>query len=48
MKTPDSVQLATAKEGGASSFLTNDRELASIPGLRLIVLEQVRREIFRL
>ena len=36
MKTPDAIQLATAKEGGATSFLTNDGELASIFGLRLI------------
>jgi predicted nucleic acid-binding protein len=43
MKTPDAIQLATAKESGATSFVTNDGELASIPGLRLIVLEQVRR-----
>ena len=44
IKTPDAIQLATAKEGGATSFLTNDGALAAIPGLRLIVLEQVRRE----
>jgi predicted nucleic acid-binding protein len=43
MKTPDAIQLATAKEGGATSFLTNDDGLASIPGLRLISLEQVRQ-----
>jgi predicted nucleic acid-binding protein len=43
MKTPDAIQLATAKEGGATSFLTNDGELASISGLRLIVLEKVRQ-----
>jgi predicted nucleic acid-binding protein len=43
MKTPDAIQLATAKEGGATSFVTNDGELASIPGLRLICLEQVLR-----
>ena len=43
MKTPDAIQLATAKESGATSFVTNDGELASIPGLRVIVLEQVRR-----
>jgi predicted nucleic acid-binding protein len=42
-KTPDAIQLATAKEGGASSLRTNDGELASIPGLRLVVLERVRQ-----
>jgi predicted nucleic acid-binding protein len=43
MKTPDAIQLATAKEGGATSFVTNDGELASIPGLRMIVLGRVLR-----
>lgn len=43
MKTPDAIQLATAKEGGATSFVTNDGELASMPGLRLICLGQVLR-----
>jgi predicted nucleic acid-binding protein len=44
LKTPDTIQLATAKEGGATAFLTNDTALAAIPGLRLIVLEHVKRE----
>jgi predicted nucleic acid-binding protein len=44
LKTPDAIQLATAKEGGATAFLTNDAGLAGIPGLRLVVLEQVKRE----
>ncbi len=44
LKTPDAIQLATAKEGGATAFLTNDVGLAGIPELRLVVLEQVKRE----
>ena len=44
LKTPDAIQLATAKEGGATAFLTNDAGLAGIPGLRLVVLEQVKQE----
>jgi predicted nucleic acid-binding protein len=44
LKTPDAIQLATAKEAGATAFLTNDAVLAAIPGLRLIVLEQLKRE----
>ena len=45
LKTPDAVQLATAKEAGATAFLTNDAALAAIPELRLIVLEHLRREL---
>ena len=44
LKTPDAIQLATAKEGGAPAFLTNDAKLAGIPGMRLVVLERVKRE----
>lgn len=44
LKTPDAVQLATAKEAGATAFLTNDAALAAIPELRLIVLDHLRRE----
>jgi predicted nucleic acid-binding protein len=44
LKTPDAIQLATAKEAGATAFLTNDAGLAGIPGLRFVVLEQVKRE----
>jgi predicted nucleic acid-binding protein len=43
MKTPDAIQLATAREGCATSFVTNDGEPASIPGLRMIVLGRVLR-----
>jgi predicted nucleic acid-binding protein len=41
-KTPDAIQMATGLVGGASSFLTNDAGLGSIPGLRSIVLDQNR------
>ena len=44
LKTPDAVQLATAKEAGAAAFLTNDAALAAVPGLRLVVLEHIKRE----
>jgi predicted nucleic acid-binding protein len=39
LKTPDSIQLATAKAGGATAFLSNDAGLASIPDLKLILLD---------
>jgi predicted nucleic acid-binding protein len=38
-RTPDAVQLATALTGSASSFLTNDAQLARVPGLRVHVLD---------
>ena len=41
LRTPDAIQLATAIEAGASSFLTNDDQL-SLPGtLRIISLKQL-------
>ena len=41
LKTPDSIQLAAACFGNASAFLTNDGDLLSIPGLRLVVLDDL-------
>ena len=41
LKTPDSIQLATARLAKATAFLTNDGELATIPGLELIVLDSL-------
>jgi predicted nucleic acid-binding protein len=41
VKTPDAIQLAAARFGGASAFLTNDSGLASIPVLSIIVLDQL-------
>ncbi len=39
LKTPDSIQLATARLAKATAFLTNDSRLANISGLRFIVLD---------
>jgi predicted nucleic acid-binding protein len=39
LKTPDSIQMATAKIGGATSFLSNDSRIATIPGLEVILLD---------
>jgi predicted nucleic acid-binding protein len=36
--TPDALHLATAMTTGCSSFLTNDRRLPSIPGLKVVQL----------
>jgi predicted nucleic acid-binding protein len=40
VKTPDALQLAAALGAGCRSFLTNDRRLPAIPGLRVIQLSQ--------
>jgi predicted nucleic acid-binding protein len=41
MKAPDAIQLATARIGGATTFVTNDAELPTPPNLRLFVLDQL-------
>ncbi len=41
-KTPDAIQIATGLIGGASSFLTNDAGLGSIPEMKSIVLDLIR------
>jgi len=41
MKIPDSIQVATARIGGATSFFSNDNQIAAIPGLELVLLERL-------
>ena len=41
LKTPDAIQMATAINEGASFFLTNDGRLPSLPGLSVLVLNQL-------
>ena len=41
LRTPDAIQMATAIYGGASFFLTNDMRLPSLPGLTVLVLNQL-------
>jgi predicted nucleic acid-binding protein len=38
VKTPDALQLAAALSIGCRSFLTNDRRLPAIPGLKVVQL----------
>jgi predicted nucleic acid-binding protein len=38
VKTPDSLQLVAALAAGCTTFLTNDRDLPNIPGLRILQL----------
>ncbi len=41
VRTPDALQLATALAAGCSTFLTNDRRIPAISGLRVLQLELV-------
>ncbi len=38
VKTPDALQLVAALSAGCTTFLTNDRRLPAIPGLRVLHL----------
>jgi predicted nucleic acid-binding protein len=38
VKTPDALQLVAAIGAGCATFLTNDRRLPAIPGLRIVEL----------
>ena len=39
VRTPDALQLVAALGSGCTSFVTNDRRLPAIPGLRIVQLE---------
>ena len=43
VKTPDSLQLVAALAAGCAAFLTNDRDLPSIRGLRVLQLSSYVR-----
>jgi predicted nucleic acid-binding protein len=38
LRTPDALQLGTALVTGCTTFVTNDRELPTVPGLRIVQL----------
>ncbi len=40
VRTPDALQLAAALVGGCSVFVTNDRDLPSVTGLRVLQLNR--------
>ena len=42
LRSPDAIQMATAIREGASFFLTNDARLPSLPGLTVLVLDNLR------
>lgn len=41
VRTPDAIQLATAKISGAAFFLTNDGNLPPVPGMSILVVDRV-------
>ena len=43
IRTPDSIQMANAIFGGASFFLTNDTHLPSLPNLKTLVLDELKK-----
>src|SRR6266481_2823351 len=43
VKTPDSLQVVAALAFGCTAFLTNDRDLPTIPGLRILQLSSYVR-----
>lgn len=46
VKTPDAIQLAAALGASCSAFVTNDRALPSIGGLRVVQLREHLDEPF--
>jgi predicted nucleic acid-binding protein len=40
LRTPDAIQVATALSAGCRSFVTNDRDLPAVPGLRVLQLRE--------
>jgi predicted nucleic acid-binding protein len=38
IRTPDALQLSAASEAGCSAFVTNDRRLPTVSGLRIVQL----------
>jgi predicted nucleic acid-binding protein len=41
LKTPDAIQLATARRSGASALLTNDDDFASVNSLQILALDSL-------
>jgi predicted nucleic acid-binding protein len=44
LRTPDAIQLATACHEEASFFLTNDARLPCVPGLTMLLLDELEAE----
>lgn len=41
LRTPDAIQIATAIQGGATFFFTNDARLHTIPDVEILVLDEL-------
>jgi len=41
IRTPDAIQMGTALIASATYFLTNDARLPSLPGLKILMLDQL-------
>lgn len=44
LRTPDAIQIATAIQGDATFFLTNDTRLPAIPNLELLMLDELTNQ----
>ncbi len=44
IRTPDAIQMATATSARAKFFLTNDKRLPSLPGLQVLVLDDLKKD----
>ena len=45
IRTPDAIQLATAITAKASFFLTNDLALPSLPNIKILMLDDLKKEL---
>ncbi len=43
LRTPDAIHAATAMISGCTQFLTNDQRLRIVPGLPVVVLDEILR-----
>ena len=43
VRTPDALQLTAVREAGCAAFVTNDRRLPAVPGLRILQLADYAR-----